>query len=96
MLQLMIQRREKIVGKFSLHSKSAPLVSALTATTFHTVSHDPTRKTFLLKLLGFAAGAGFAARFFARAIRRAPAAPPPAPVTLRSETRAIARRAGTV
>ena len=61
------------------------------------MSHDPSRKTFLLKLLGFTAGAGFAARFFTRAAKRAAAkAPASAPITLRTEPRAIARRADTV
>jgi cytochrome c biogenesis factor len=92
----MIQTCPKIAGNFSLHSKSTPLVSALTVTTFHAVSHDPTRKTFLLKLLGFAAGAGFATRFFARAARRATPAPAPASIALHPETRAVARRTDTV
>jgi hypothetical protein len=62
------------------------------------VSHDPSRKTFLLKLLGFTAAAGFAARFFTRAAKRdaAPAPAASAPIALRTETRAIARRADTV
>ena len=61
------------------------------------MSHDPTRKTFLLKLLGLTAGAGLAARFFNRAVKRAVAkAPAAAPIALRTETRAVARRADTV
>lgn len=61
------------------------------------MSHDPSRKTFLLKMLGFTAGAGFAARFFSRAVKRAAAkAPASAPIVLRTEPRAIARRADTV
>jgi hypothetical protein len=61
------------------------------------VSHDPSRKTFLLKLLGFTAAAGFAARFLTRGAKRAAAkAPASAPVALRTEPRAIARRADTV
>jgi hypothetical protein len=61
------------------------------------VSHDPTRKTFLLRLLGFTAGAGFAARFFSRVAKRAAAqAPVSAPIVLRTEPRAIARRTDTV
>ena len=61
------------------------------------MSHDPSRKTFLLKLLGFTAAAGFAARFATRAAKRAGAkAPASAPVALRTEPRAIARRADTV
>jgi hypothetical protein len=61
------------------------------------VSHDPSRKTFLLKLLGFTAGAGFAARFFSRAVKRAATKPlASAPIALRTEPRAIARRADTV
>jgi hypothetical protein len=61
------------------------------------VSHDPTRKTFLLRLLGLTAGAGFAARFFTRAAKRAAApAPASAPIALRTEPRAIARRADSV
>jgi len=92
----MIQTRPKIAGNFSLHSKSTPLVSALTVNTFYAVSHDPTRKTFLLKLLGFAAGAGLATRLFARGARRVTTAPAPAPIALQTEPRAVARRAGTV
>ncbi|HXA81167.1 MAG TPA: hypothetical protein VNV14_07840 [Opitutaceae bacterium] len=61
------------------------------------MSHDPSRKTFLLKLLGLTAGAAFAARFFNRAAKRAAAnAPASAPIALRTEPRAIARRADTV
>ena len=61
------------------------------------MSHDPSRKTFLLKLLGFTAAAGFAARFFTRTAKRAAAkAPASAPVALRTEPRAIARRTDTV
>jgi hypothetical protein len=61
------------------------------------VSHDPSRKTFLLKLLGFTAGAGFAARLFNRAAKRAAAkARASAPIVLRTEPRAIARRGDTV
>ncbi|HEV8074116.1 MAG TPA: hypothetical protein VGP21_08275 [Opitutaceae bacterium] len=61
------------------------------------MSHDLSRKTFLLKLLGFTAAAGFAARFLTRGAKRAAAkAPASAPVALRTEPRAIARRADTV
>ena len=61
------------------------------------MSHDPSRKTFLLKLLGFTAAAGFAARCFTRTAKRAAAqAPASAPIALRTEPRAIARRADTV
>jgi hypothetical protein len=61
------------------------------------VSHDPSRKTFLLKLLGFTAAAGFAARFLTRSAKRVAAkAPASAPIALRTEPRAIARRADSV
>jgi hypothetical protein len=51
----------------------------------------------LLKLLGFTASAGFVAKLFARAAKRATAQTPAvAPIALRAEPRAVARRSDTV
>jgi hypothetical protein len=61
------------------------------------VRHDPTRKNFLLKLIGFTASAGFIARLFTRAAKRGTAQTPVAePIALRAEPRAVARRSDTV
>jgi hypothetical protein len=98
-LQLILREGQKIAGNFGLHSKCAPLVSTadFDQNNLPAVSHDPTRKTFLMKLLGFTAGAGLAARFFTRAAKQVTAqAPAPAPIALRTEPRAVARRADTV
>jgi len=64
-----------------------------------TVSHDPSRKTFLAKLIGFAAVAGFAPRVLAKVpgstVSTQPATPV-SPFTLRPDSRAVARRADSV
>jgi hypothetical protein len=62
------------------------------------VSHDPTRKSFLAKLTGLIAVAGFAPRLFARAASSpAVTALPPAPtIALRPDSRAVARRADSI
>ena len=63
------------------------------------MSHDPTRKHFLAKLIGVAASLTVVSKIFAKS---APAESAPAAgrgassIVLRPETRAIARRAGTV
>jgi len=64
------------------------------------VSHEPSRKQFFAKLLGFAASLAFVRKFVAKSApglsgSNGPAAPA-APVVLRPETRAIARRADSV
>lgn len=65
------------------------------------VSHDPSRKNFLAKLLGLAAVAGIAPRLFAKSASSviAPGATPsaaPKSFTLQSESRAVSRRADSV
>ncbi|WP_148218186.1 hypothetical protein [Opitutus terrae] len=63
------------------------------------MSHDPSRKTFLAKLIGIAAVASLAPRLFAK--RAAAAADASTPVkaagfTLQRESRAVARRADSI
>jgi dihydropteroate synthase len=57
------------------------------------VTHDPSRKHFLGKILGLAAAAGVSTRLLARSAAAAlPAAPAAAPVIVaRPEPRAVAR-----
>ena len=63
------------------------------------VSHDPSRKSFLAKLIGLVAVAGFAPRMLAKSpgstvsTRPSPAV---SPFTLRSDARAVARRVDSV
>ncbi|MGA3007564.1 MAG: hypothetical protein ABSE59_06700 [Opitutaceae bacterium] len=90
---------DKPVGSLSLHSKSSSLVSTADFAQIKSpaVSQDSSRKTFLLKLLGLAAGAGWAGRFLTRSAKQAVIkASPSAPVALRAEPRAIARRSDSV
>ena len=57
------------------------------------MSHDPSRKHFLAKLIGLVAVAGLAPKLLAKSA--APATPTPVKspvVSLRPETRAVARR----
>jgi hypothetical protein len=62
------------------------------------VSHDPSRKHFLAKLIGLVAVAGLAPKLLAK--RAVPAAPVPnqpksdALIAIRPDSRAVARRAG--
>ncbi|MGA2017022.1 MAG: hypothetical protein ABSH26_08695 [Opitutaceae bacterium] len=61
------------------------------------MSHDPSRKHFLARILGFAAAGALAPRSVARAVAPAPdnkAGGPAAPFLLRREPRAVARRGG--
>jgi len=65
------------------------------------VSHDPSRKSFLGKLFALAAFAGVAPRLLAKSVVRnsaseLPAAATPKPFSLRSESRAVARRSDSV
>lgn len=65
------------------------------------VSHDPSRKSFLGKLIGLVAVAGLAPRLFAKSASSVTAstatpAAAPKPFTLQSETRAVSRRADSV
>lgn len=59
-----------------------------------TVSHDPSRKSFLAKLTGIIAIVGFAPRLLAKlpATVAAPAPTSSASVVLRPDSRAVARR----
>jgi hypothetical protein len=62
-----------------------------------TVSHDPTRKQFFAKLLGAATAVTVAPKLLAKTASSNPtSAAPVAPVVVRSEVRAVARRAGSV
>jgi hypothetical protein len=63
------------------------------------VSHDPTRKSFLAKLIGLVAIAGLAPRALAKSAVTTPAsntASPVLPFTLRPDARAVARREDAV
>ena len=61
------------------------------------VSNDPTRKQFFAKLLGAAAAVSVAPKLLASSGQPlAPSATPALPVIVRSEVRAVARRAGAV
>jgi len=63
------------------------------------VSHDPSRKSFLAKLIGFIAVAGLAPRVVAKSTLSVEPTNQPAPVlpfTLRTDARAVARRADAV
>jgi hypothetical protein len=63
------------------------------------VSHDPSRKSFLGKLAGFVAVAGFAPRLLAKPLSANPSstsAKASVPFTVRSDSRAVARRADSV
>jgi hypothetical protein len=63
------------------------------------VSHDPSRKQFLAKLLGVTAAVGVAPKLLAGSVSTpvAPAAQPaPLPFQLRPEARAVSRRADSV
>jgi hypothetical protein len=57
------------------------------------VSYDPSRKSFLGKLIGLAAVAGLAPRLLAKSPAAAPAPVAPA-LAVRPEPRAVARRTG--
>jgi len=59
-----------------------------------TVSHDPSRKHFLAKLIGLFAVVGIAPRLLAKPVQAPsiPAAPAASGITLRPESRAVARR----
>jgi hypothetical protein len=63
------------------------------------VSHDPSRKSFLGKLAGFAAMASLAPRVFAKSAAAAGPVEKPAPglpFTLAPDPRAVSRRDGSV
>jgi hypothetical protein len=63
------------------------------------VSHDPSRKSFLAKLVGLVAVAGFAPRAVAKLSVSAPSKSsntPVSPFSLQPDVRAVARRADTV
>jgi hypothetical protein len=59
------------------------------------VSHDPSRKQFFAKLLGLTALAGFLPKMLAKSSVAAPA-PAAEPVTVRPDSRAVARRTETL
>ena len=64
-----------------------------------TVSHDPSRKSFIAKLAGLVAVAGFAPRALAKlpaAVVTTTPTPVVSPFTLRTDARAVARRADSV
>jgi len=60
------------------------------------VSHDPSRKQFFAKLLGAAAAVAVAPKLIAESASSNALPAPVSPVVVRSETRAVARRAGSV
>ncbi len=63
----------------------------------NTVSHDPSRKSFLGKLSGIVALIGLAPRLLVKTVAASPAAAENArPVVLRPDSRAVARRAESV
>ena len=60
------------------------------------MSHDPSRKQFFAKLLGLTAAFGFLPKLLAKSAAVTPVLESPVestPVTIRPESRAIARRA---
>jgi len=64
-----------------------------------TVIHDPSRKSFLAKLVGLVAVAGFAPRMLAKLPESAASKGSAAPVssfTLQPESRAVARRSDSI
>jgi hypothetical protein len=83
---------------FDLQPKPRTLLSAAIFNNYPTpVSHDPTRKSFLAKLIGLVAVAGLAPRLVTKAATTPPAAKPTAPsIHLRPDSRAVARRADSV
>jgi hypothetical protein len=63
------------------------------------VSHDPSRKSFVGKLVGLIALAGFGPRLLAKLPANTPSTTPAktgAPFAVRSDSRAVARRADSV
>ena len=88
---------EKILAEILVYKrKAAPFLGGDFSTSHSTVSHEPSRKQFFAKLLGAAAAWAVMPKFFAKTSRDSTPAAPVAPVNLRPETRAVARRAGPV
>lgn len=83
----------KFSRKFRFTTETPPrsLAGASTYFTAFLVSHDPSRKNFLGKLIGLAALAGLAPRLLAK-IPSATLSPASPAVTVRAEPRAVARR----
>jgi hypothetical protein len=64
---------------------------------FTHVTHDASRKGFLAKMLGLVAVAGLAPRWLAKAATERPdRTAASAPVTIRPDARAVARRSDTI
>jgi hypothetical protein len=61
-----------------------------------TVSHDPSRKSFLGKLTGIVALVGLAPRLLVKSAAAAPASEKANPVLVRPDSRAVARRVESV
>jgi hypothetical protein len=77
---------------------SAPFFGGDSNHSTEPVSHDPSRKSFLAKLIGFIAVAGVAPRVVAKSAVSVTPADRPAPVspfTVRPDDRAVPRRADT-
>jgi hypothetical protein len=72
--------------------KVAPFLGRDLSTSHSTVSHDTSRKQFFAKLAGLAAAVAVVPKVLAKSAPVAPAAP----VNVRPETRAVARRADSV
>jgi hypothetical protein len=86
------------VWKFWFTMETAlPSLAAILTT--DDVSHDPTRKSFLAKLIGLVAIAGLAPRALAKAAATETASSPTPrvlPFTVRPDARAVARRENVV
>ncbi len=89
-------------GNFGLHGKRRCLISEAILFYSHLlpVNHQPSRKQFFAKLFGSAAALSvlpkLSAQSPATALAAAPANETVAPVVIRSDARAVARRADTV
>jgi hypothetical protein len=96
---LIVSRKGQLAEILVYKRNGAPFLRRHFSPHTATVSHDPSRKRFLARLLGAAASMGLVSRAVASS---APAAVVPSaagrvsPVVLRPETRAVARRAGAV
>ena len=78
---------------------SAPFFGGDSNHSTEPVSHDPSRKSFLAKLIAFIALAGFAPRVVAKSaigVQPADRAAPVSAFTLRPDDRAVPRRADAV
>lgn len=95
----MISPKNILSENLVYNAKSAPFLDGdFIYSSASTVSYDPSRKSFLGKLIGLLAVAGVAPRLLTKAPAGPQAAAEPAArsVTLRHDARAVARREGSV